>query len=95
MSAADTGAEPLAVALWEQARDHEQAVRRVPDDDVARDVRARVRALAAGSGVRIRTARIDDTVVVVRLDAAVWDDDTATMRRKLGLPADGAAPDLG
>jgi hypothetical protein len=32
--------------------------------------------------------RLDATVVVVRLDAAVWQEDAATMRRKL-TPADG------
>ena len=34
-------------------------------------------------GVRIRTARMGDTVVVARLDARLWKDDAATMRRKL------------
>jgi hypothetical protein len=37
--------------------------------------------------VRIRTARMDSTVVIARLDAAIWQDGAATMRRKLTPPA--------
>lgn len=61
----------------------EQSVRRVTATDEASAVRAELRALARADGVRIRTARLDDTVVVVRVDARIWHDDAATMRRKL------------
>lgn len=76
--------------LWEAARDGDQAVLRVPDDARAADVRARVRRLAAEGGVRIRTARMGDGVAVVRLDASVWHEDAATMRRKLAVPEEPA-----
>ena len=78
-------AEELAGALWERARADEQAVRVVEDEDVAAEVRARVRRLASEEGVRIRTARMGDKVAVVRLDAAIWRQDAATMRAKLGM----------
>ena len=64
-----------------------QSARRVADDADAAAVRAALRARARASGTRIRTARLDDTVVVARTDAALWTDDTATMRRKLTPPA--------
>jgi hypothetical protein len=76
-------AERLAARIWAEARSAEQCVRPVPDDVLAAEVRRRVRRLAAADGVRVRTARIGDSVVVVRLDAAVWTQDAATMRRKL------------
>jgi hypothetical protein len=60
-----------------------QAARRVPSDDDAATVRADLRSLAKDAGVRIRTARMESTVVIARLDAAIWQDDAATMRRKL------------
>jgi hypothetical protein len=50
-------------------------------------VRADLRSLARDAGVRIRTARMESTVVIARLDAAIWQDDAATMRRKLTPPA--------
>jgi hypothetical protein len=82
----DTAA--MAREMLAECRDREQSARTVPDDGEAALVRAEVRRLAAGAGVRIRTARLDTTVVVVRLDAAVWHEDAATMRRELA-PADG------
>lgn len=76
-------AERLAMQIWSIARTQEQCTRLVPDESIASEVRERVRRLALQEGVKIRTARLGDTVVVVRLDAQVWNDDTATMRRKL------------
>jgi hypothetical protein len=76
----------VAAEMWAVARSEEQCARRIPDDADAAAVRAAVRALARTEGVRIRTARMDDAVVVVRLDAAVWAEDAATMRRKLAPP---------
>ena len=67
----------------------EQCVRRIESEDDATRVRLELRKLARRDGVHMRTARIGDTVVVVRLDAAVWNEDTATMRRKLS-PAEAA-----
>ncbi len=64
-----------------------QAARRIAGDADAAAVREALRAAARSSGVRIRTARLDDTVVVARTDATLWTDDTATMRRKLTPPA--------
>ncbi|WP_375431252.1 hypothetical protein [uncultured Friedmanniella sp.] len=63
-----------------------QAARRVADDDQAEAVRAELRRRARRDEVRVRTARLGDTVVVARTDAAVWTDDAATMRRKLSPP---------
>lgn len=76
-------AERLAARIWAEARDEEQCVQPVPDDALAAEVRRRVRLLAAADRLKVRTARLGDAVVVVRLDAAVWGQDAATMRRKL------------
>lgn len=78
-------AERLSIQLWSTAVVEEQCARRVPDDAVAAEVRRRVRRLAREDGVAVRTARLGDTVVVVRLDAQVWEQDAATMRRKLAV----------
>ena len=69
--------------MLDECATREQCARRVPDDLEASDLRAALRRHARDRGVRIRTARISDTVVAVRLDAAIWHDDTATMRAKL------------
>ncbi|MGT2426168.1 hypothetical protein [Amnibacterium kyonggiense] len=79
-------AERLARELWSTARSHEQCARVVPDDGLAAEVRRLVRRFAREDGVAVRTARMDDAVVAVRLDAAVWLEDAATMRRKLAAP---------
>ena len=73
----------LTHELWTQCLAEEQSVRRVTSEKEANETRAQVRRLAREAGVRIRTARMGDTVVVVRLDARIWKDDAATMRRKL------------
>lgn len=57
--------------------------------DVVGDVeelRAALRALGRDRHVHIRTALLDDVVVVARTDAQLWDDDTTVMRRKLTPP---------
>lgn len=77
----------VARLLLDEAVADEQVVRRIPDDRDADAVRAAVRTLARERGVRIRSARLGDAVAVVRLDAAVWHEDQATMRRKL-TPSD-------
>jgi hypothetical protein len=63
-----------------------QAARRVPTA-AADDLRVELRAKARQQQMRIRTAQMDDVVVVARLDASVWQDDAATMRSKLTPPA--------
>lgn len=75
--------EQLATEMWSTARSEQQCARVVPDDGVAREVRERVRRLALADGIKVRTARFGDTVVIVRLDAEVWNEDAATMRWKL------------
>jgi hypothetical protein len=77
--------EPLATQMWSTARVNEQCVQAVPDDSVASEVRQLVRRLAREDGIRIRTARMGDSVVVVRLDAQIWKQDATTMRRKLTI----------
>lgn len=77
------GAEQLAATMWATARAEEQCARLVRDDRLASEVRSRVRQLAREDGIRIRTARMGDSVVIVRLDAQVWNQDAATMRQKL------------
>ncbi|WP_375399377.1 hypothetical protein [uncultured Amnibacterium sp.] len=75
--------ERLAAAMLAETIEQQQSVRRVRSDEDASVVRKTARQLAREQGVRIRTARLVDTVVVVRADAAIWTDDTATMRMKL------------
>lgn len=77
------GTDGIALAMWEEARRQEQSARRVPSDADAELIRARIRRLARDAGVPIRTARMDGTVVAVRVDAAVWRESAAVMRVKL------------
>lgn len=79
--------EGLARTMLDAAEAEEQCVRTVPDDADAVALRDRLRVLARDRRLRIRTARMGDTVAVVRADAAVWHEDAATMRRKLA-PSD-------
>ena len=76
----------LAAEMLEQCFSVGQSARRVADDTEAQDLRAALRRAARLRQLRIRTARIDDTVVLVRVDADLWTDDTATMRAKLTPP---------
>jgi hypothetical protein len=78
-----TGSGALAADMLAECARDGQSARVVADDAAADELRAGIRRRARADGVRIRTARMDDTVVAVRMDAAIWDDDTATMRRKL------------
>lgn len=79
-------ADDLAHALFARAQAHGQAVVRC-DASVSVDrVRARVRALARDAAVPVRTGMIGDVLAVARADAALWSDDTATMRTKLAAP---------
>lgn len=80
-----TEEERIALALWQGARDEEQAARRLPPGVDAAGVRRRVRDLAREAGVRIRTSLMDDVVVAVPADVAISTDDQA-MRAKLTPP---------
>ncbi len=73
----------LAAEMMAQCVGEGQASRTVASDADAAALRSVLRESARASGVRIRTARVGGAVVVVRTDAALWGEDTATMRSKL------------
>ncbi|WP_139210070.1 hypothetical protein [Microlunatus flavus] len=81
------GARRLAETMFAEALAAGQSTRAVADDAVADEVRQALRDLGRTADVRLRTARMNDLVVVARLDAAIWTDDTATMRAKLTPPS--------
>ncbi len=84
--------ERIAARLFEQARSAGQSSLPVDADTPVAAVRSHVRILARAEGVRIRTGMVGANVLaVVRADAALWSDSTATMREKLATPlhADG------
>ncbi len=70
----------LAAEMLEQCVSTGQSARRVTEAQV---LRVTLRHAARLQQLRIRTARIHDTVVVVRVDADLRNDDTVTMRAKL------------
>ncbi|MGN6325384.1 hypothetical protein [Pseudolysinimonas sp.] len=73
----------MSDSMFAECLETGQAARVVPDDESAESIRRLLRVTAQDAGVGIRTARTDDTVVVVRIDAEVWGEDAGTMRRKL------------
>jgi hypothetical protein len=75
--------DALAEQMFDETAEDGQSARRVVEDAEAQRLRTLLRDLGRARGVRLRTARIDQTVAVARLDAAVWQDDQATMRAKL------------
>lgn len=75
----------VAESMLAECESAGQSARRVPAGS-ADDLRRELRARARHQQVRIRTARMDDVVVVARLDASLWQDDAATMRAKLAPP---------
>lgn len=75
-----------AEAMLAECQSAGQSARRVPAA-AADDLRIELRAKARQQQMRIRTAQMDDVVVVARVDASLWNDDTATMRAKLAPPA--------
>ena len=77
--------DTVAEAMLAECTSAGQSARRVPAAAVD-DLRARLRAEARQHRLRIRTAQMDDVVVVARLDASLWRDDAATMRAKLTPP---------
>lgn len=87
---ADDGSDPLpglAEQMFAETMRDGQSARRVAGDSDAEQLRARLRRLGRDRAVRVRTARLDQTVVVARVDAELWGDDRATMRAKLAPPA--------
>lgn len=76
-------AERMAHEMLAECAAEGQSARVIGPDAAAAEVRAAIRTSARASGVRIRTARMDDTVVAVRTDAEIWHTDAATMRRLL------------
>jgi hypothetical protein len=75
-----------ADALLENALQHGQSVLRVDGSTPLRELRAAVRAAARRRAVSIRTGSTGDLLAVVMRDAALWDEDTATMCRRLTAP---------
>lgn len=73
--------------MLSQCVDVGQSARRVDSDADAATLRGELRRSARAAALRIRTARLGDTVVVARTDAQLWRDDAATMRRKLTPPS--------
>ena len=73
----------LARRLFETARQEEQTTQPLSEIDDVDAVRAEVRRLAREAGVQIRTGILEERLVVLRADARVWHEDTATMRAKL------------
>ena len=80
---ADMDPESVAAEMLDECARAGQAARRVADDADAAAIRSELRRLARAVRVRIRTARMDGTVVAARTDAQLWNDDAATMRAKL------------
>lgn len=83
---AETAETGLAEMMFVETLAEGQSARYVRDDGRAAAVREALRECGRAAGVRLRTARMDDIVVVARLDADLWRDDRATMRRKLTPP---------
>ena len=73
----------LAEDMYGECVAQGQSARRVPTEAARQQLRADLRRLARSAGVRIRTADRDGVVLIARLDAAIWQDDPATMRAKL------------
>ncbi|WP_158862480.1 hypothetical protein [Leifsonia sp. AG29] len=75
--------EELARRLFESARREEQTTEPLSAIGDLDAVRAEIRRLAREAGVQIRTGILEERLVVLRADARVWHEDTATMRAKL------------
>lgn len=76
----------VAEQMFAECVDEEQSTRVVRSDAEAKHLRDALRRLARAARVKVRTAHLDDAVIVVRLDAAVWNESTEVMRQKL-MPA--------
>lgn len=80
------GAQDLAAEMMAEAVADGQSARKVVTDADAAALRQALRVSARAGQIRIRTARMDTAVVLVRLDADLWNQDAATMRAKLTPP---------
>jgi len=92
MTAPSSSPAELARDLLERACADEQAVFRCDASTPVEDIRRLIREGARRSGIHIRTGMVDDTLVVIRADAALWNESTAVMKRKL-TPADDRGAD--
>jgi hypothetical protein len=79
-------AHDLAAQMLAQAAIDGQSARTVHCDAEAEALRQALRELSRAEHIGVRTARLDTAVVVVRLDADLWNQDAATMRTKLTPP---------
>lgn len=64
-----------------------QAVVRLEGDAPVPELRSAIRSAARERGMSIRTAMLDDVLAVVRADAPLWTESTATMRDELAAPS--------
>lgn len=80
-------AQDLAAKMMAECAGDGQSARTVVADADAAALRQALRESARAGQIRIRTARMDTAVVVVRVDADLWNQDSATMRAKLTPPA--------
>ncbi|NYJ76508.1 hypothetical protein [Allobranchiibius huperziae] len=78
----------LAEQLVHRALAKGQCAMRCDDSIDVEALRKAVRKLARERGVRIRTGMLDQALVVIRADAALWDQSAAVMREKLIAPSE-------
>ncbi|UIJ35603.1 hypothetical protein [Allobranchiibius sp. GilTou73] len=78
----------LAEQLLQRALAKGQSAMRCDDSTDVDALRKVVRKLALDRGVRIRTGMLDRVLVVIRVDAALWDQSAAVMREKLIAPSE-------
>ena len=83
--------ETLALEMFAQAMQLGQSARAVEPEDQATALREALRRLGRSNGIRLRTARMGDVVVVARLDAAIWNESAEVMRAKLAPPRQGTS----
>ena len=76
----------LAAKLLDRARHDQQSAHRLQAGEDVDAVRREIRRIARSSGTKIRTAILDDVLVVVLADAEIWSDPASIMREKLGPP---------
>ena len=76
----------LASQLYRSAVDDEQSAYRIHAGDDVDELRRLVRQLARTDRIRVRTAVMDDVLVIVRTDATVWKENARAMRDKLTPP---------
>ena len=75
-----------AAAMMAECVSVGQSARRVTSAAVVEPLRAALRSLARERQLHVRTAVMDDVVVIVRTDADIWNDDSATNEAQAGAP---------